>query len=73
MIYNQWILTQLNNAQSKTKSQNVFKRKKTVAVSERKNAIIIILKSTMWTNVESQRDYNKLLEWKKDWSNESRS
>ena len=44
-----------------------------IAVSERENATIVTLKSTTWMNVESQKDCNKLLKWKKDQSNESRS
>ena len=69
MIYNQWILIWFNNAQSETKSQNVFKRKRTVAVLERENVTIATLRVTTQTNVESQRDCNKLLEQEKDWSN----
>ena len=73
MIYNQWILTQFRDAQSEKKSQNVFKRKKTVAASRKRNATIATLKSTMQMNVRSQEDCNKLLEWKENWSNEDRS
>ena len=73
MIYNQWILTQSKDTQSKTKSQNIFKRKRTVTVSERENATIVTLRVTMQMNVESQRDCNRLLKQRKDWSNKSRS
>ena len=48
------------------KSQNVFKRKKIVVILERENAIIIILKNTIQTNVESQRNHNRLLEQKEN-------
>ena len=61
------------NAQSKTRDQNIFKRKKTVAVLRREDATIVMSKNTMWMNIESQRNYNKLLEWTEDWSNKSRS
>ena len=69
MIYNWWILTWFKDAQSETKNQNIFKRKKTVAVLRRENATIVMLKNITQMNVESQRDHNKLLEQKKDWSN----
>ena len=69
MIYNQWILTQLRDTQKEKKNQNVFRRKKMIAVSERENATIVTLRITMWTNVESQRNHNKLLKQEKDQSN----
>ena len=66
MIYNQWILIWLKNAQSETRGQNIFKRKKTVAVSRREDATIAMSKNITQMNIESQRNHNKLLEWKKD-------
>ena len=44
-----------------------------IAVSKRENAIIVTLKSTTQMSVKSQEDCNKLLEQRKDQSNESRS
>ena len=44
---------QLKDVQSETRGQNVFKRKKTVAVSRRKDATIVMSKNTMQMNVES--------------------
>ena len=43
----------LNDAQSETKDQNVFKRKKTVTVSERENATIATSRVTIWMTVEN--------------------
>ena len=63
----------LRDAQSEKKSQNVFKRKKTVAVSRRENATIVTLKNTMQINVESQENHNKLLKWRRNQINEDRS
>ena len=37
-----------------------------IAVSERENTTIVTLRVTTWTNVESQRNHNKLLKQKKD-------
>ena len=44
-----------------------------IAVLRKRNAIIVTLKSTMQVNVESQENYNKLLKWRENQSNESRS
>ena len=44
-----------------------------IAVSERENAIIVILKSTTQMNAESQRNCNKLLKQKESQSNKSRN
>ena len=44
-----------------------------IAVLRREDATIVTLKSTMQMNVESQRNYNKLLEQKENQSNKSRS
>ena len=54
----------LKDVQSREKNQNIFKRRKTVAVSRRENAIIVILKNITQMNVESQENHNKLLKQK---------
>ena len=64
---------QLRDTQDERKSWDVFKRKKTVAVLRKRSATIVILKNTMQMNAESQENHNKLLKWRKNWSNKSRS
>ena len=66
-------MTWLKDVQNEKKSQNVFKRREVIAVSRRENATIVMLKSTMWINVESQENHDKLLKWKRNWSNKDRS
>ena len=44
---------QFKDTQSETKSQNVFKRKKIIAVLRREDAIIVMSKNTTQINVES--------------------
>ena len=44
-----------------------------IAVSRKRNATIVTLKNTTWINVESQENYNKLLEQQRNQSNEDRS
>ena len=44
-----------------------------IAMSKKRDATIVTSKNTTQTNVESQRNHNKLLKWERNWSNKSRS
>ena len=44
---------QLRDTQGMKKGQDIFRKKETIVVSRKENAIIVMLKSTMQMNAES--------------------